>query len=233
MFLEKVEFNKLGLQVVGVEELDYEQLDAAIEEFQCSEDLMAEIDSEIIKVVCTMTDINYSELVDSMKKRAHTISELNCLTTDGMKLDFWSDDLNNSMAKLREFFWWSLEYNYSEDPEFPAVSMFMKVTDFNKTADAYYTELERISSDFDNELISFDESEIANQAAYEKFGCNIYHDKYLNYKNLIDCDAADKIIKDDNHVFGEMKLYIQDEKNSDFHLSIMNIKKALSELYEI
>ena len=233
MFLEKVEFNKLGLQVVGVEELDYEQLDAAIEEFQCSEDLMAEIDSEIIKVVCTMTDINCSELIASMKKRAHTISELNCLTTDDMKLDFWSDDLKNSMAKLQEFFWWSLEYNYSEDPEFPAVSMFMKVSDFNKTADAYYTELERISSDFDNELISFDESEIANQAAYEKFGCNIYHDKYLNYKNLIDCDAADKIIKDDNHVFGEMKLYIQDEKNSDFNLSIMNVKKALSELYEI
>lgn len=94
-------------------------------------------------------------------------------------------------------------------------------------------ELEKISSDFDNELISFDESERLTQATYEKFGCNIYHDKYLNYKNLMDCDAADKIIKDDNHVFGEMKLYIQDEKNSDFHLSIMNVKNALSELYEI
>ena len=233
MFLEKVEFDKLGLQVVGVEELDYEQLDAAIEEFQCSEDLMAEIDSEIIKVVCTMTDINYSELVDSMKKRAHTISELNCLTTDDMKIDFWSEDLKNSMAKLQEFFWWSLEYNYSEDTEFPAVSMFMKVTDFNKTADAYYAELEKISSDFDNELISFDESESLTQEVYEKYGCNIYHDKYLNSKNLIDCDKADKIIKDDDHIFGEMKLYIQDEKSSEFHLSVAAVKKALSELYEI
>jgi hypothetical protein len=59
------------------------------------------------------------------------------------------------------------------------------------------------------------------------------YDKYLNSKNLIDCDEADKIIKDDEHIFGEMKLYIQDEKNPEFHLSVAAVKKALSELYNI
>ena len=224
MFMKLETVKDLGLQEVYSENVDFKELYSCVEEYRCSENLQYDIDAQILKTVCLLTNVDVNIIINQDNE--------NLQAGESIK---WHDELISKFEILKKCFWWSFEYNYSTEEEYPAVSLLMDYSQFNEAIEKYYDATTKIDNDYEEGLISLDQHEKLIEETYISHGCKVYHEQYMNSEKPMKCEIDDQLIKDKDHIFGTMKLYVGPETLNDdeFNILISEVKEELSKIYKI
>ena len=220
MFLELNEVESLGLKVVGDITLDINELGEMIECYQCSTELMSDMNVNMLQYVCLVKSINYNDLENKMDK-----SEIYALG---------NDELRNNFNNLSKYLYMSIEGKYSDNEEkYPKIEFLVNILEFKTQANKYHEFIENLENKLESGEISEEEYNSLADAAYLEYGCDIYHKKYLNEDKYVQCIENDEEIKDDDYIAGFIKLYSDSSKQDEIIRCIDSVENTLKRLYTL
>ena len=223
MFLKLKEVESLGLKEIRMTTICMEDVGDIIDEYQCSINLMGDMNDMMLQHVCLAKGINYEVLKEDIFKYH-----------DGV---LWQDEnFVNALYELQKHIWFSLDYKYSElEDLYPKVEMLMNIDDFKTKANAYHEEISEIEEKSSQDDITLDEYYAAVEKAYFNHGCMVYHEKYFNYDKFNECLDNNAEIFDENYIAGFIKLYVQPSEENDKKVEdcVEAVENALKKLYTL
>ena len=220
MFLELKEVKNLGLEVVRDTTLDVEELGELIEDYQCSLNLVSDMNIDIFRYFCLNKGVNFNELASKMDE-----SNIH---------DSGNEDLKNALNEASKYMYFSIEGKYSNNEEiYPKIDFLTNIFEFQNKANGYSDIIGKLDLQLDEKKITEDEYDTLTSAAYIELGCNIYHEKYLNEDKFDQCIENGEEIKDDNYIAGFVKLYIIETEQDKINKCFTNIENILNKKFEL
>ena len=220
MFLELKEVKNLGLEVVRNTTIDVEELGELIECYQCSKELMSDMNTNMLNYVYSVKGINYSNL-----EHAVSVSEI---------YESSNDELIDALNNLAKYLYMSFEGKYSDNEElYPKIEFLVNILEFKTQANKYHIFIESLDDKLESGEISEEEYGSSTDKVYLEYGCNVYHEKYLNEDKFAQCIKNDEEIKDDDYIAGFIKLYINPSEQDEITKCIDDVEKVLQESYKL